>query len=153
MVDDHVPNLNAAEAAIRELLPETTVHKFTTPDAVIEALNTGAPPIDVVFSDMVMHGDRLTGHKIACVSWSWNIPATVVSGGHKGHGHNIVHVGQPDMMLEGDKDDPEVWKKIIENVLVDMKPYNGIVMALRFIPRLQAPDRQHGETCAIACIP
>jgi hypothetical protein len=146
VVDDLAENRHAASIAIMETIPNVSVLCFVSAEEAITALKSNSTLIDFVLTDMKMEDDK-AGFRVALEAWAWNIPATIISGGHKGHGKEYVWLGYPFKTFPGDKNDPEVWKQILEKVFSGNGFTNALFTALRLGKRA-VPDYDFAVTCA-----
>jgi CheY-like chemotaxis protein len=146
IVDDHVENRNAATIAVFETLLNVSVLRFESAEEAIAALRSHASLIDLVLTDMEMEDDQ-AGYRVAHEAWAWNIPATIISGGHKGHGKEYVRLSYPTENFPGDKKDPEVWKLILANVFSGDRINNALFTALH-LGKKAKPDYGFAVTLA-----
>lgn len=151
VVDDTAANREAAAKAIADIIPSATVHLFSSGSEIITALKNGSPKIDLVLTDMKMENE-IAGYRVAIESWSWNVPATIISGGFKTHTTDQVVVGYPRSYFYGEKDNPDVWKSILGKVFGGSATDNAILTAAK-LGRRETPDYEHGKTCAAIVIP
>lgn|GEM_PF-5072855 len=150
-VDDRRENLAAAVLAVLETMPGTKIRTYLSRREFVSALKAGEVDADLVVSDMDME-TKDAGYHLAVDAWSWNIPTTIVTGGHKTHTTDQVKLGSPRFEIHGEKDDPEVWKKILEVIFQGDGTSNALMTALS-IGRKGAPDRDYGKTCAVVAVP
>lgn len=151
VVDDLAENRLAAQKAIVEVLPNAEVWLFSSAKDAIAVIEAKSPEIDLVLSDLNME-DHLSGYRVACAAWSWNIPTVIVSGGIKTHTTDQVVVGYPSAHFHGEKDDPSLWKKVLEVILSGDRTNNGIITALSLGKRTK-PSAEYGQTCAAVSLP
>ncbi len=146
VVDDLAENRHAATIAIMETLPNVSVLRFVSAEEAITVLKSNSSLIDLVLTDMKMEDDQ-AGFRVALEAWAWNIPVTIVSGGFKGHGKDYIRLGYPSETFPGDKNDPEVWKLILEKVFSGDSNTNALLTALR-LGKKAVPNYEFAVTCA-----
>jgi hypothetical protein len=151
IVDDKRENLVAAALAVIMTMPGTKIRTYLSGGEFVSALKAGGVDADLVVSDMNME-EKDSGYHLAVEAWAWNIPTTIVTGGHKTHTTDQVKLGYPRFEIHGEKDDPEVWKKILEVIFQEDATSNGLMTAL-LIGRKKSPDWAYGKTCAAVTVP
>lgn len=151
VVDDKVENLQAASAAIAEMFPSSQVHLFSSAAEIIAALKAQSIEIDLVLTDLEME-DRHAGHRVAVEAWAWNIPATIITGGH-GHGTDYVTISYPRQSLSMlNKATPRAWKAILQSVVSGDISSNGLLTA-KSLGKRTVPNYEVGKVCAVVVTP
>ena len=123
IVDDKPKNLLAAKEALQDIFPAIKTLEAASAVQAIEIIANQGTEIDLVLSDMEME-ELLSGFYVAFEAWSNYIPTVVVTAGDH-HGAYVVASSWSNPKDDGStlyhikpaqKDDKEVWKKIIRGI-------------------------------------
>jgi hypothetical protein len=161
IADDLEENRCAVSLALKELYPSIQVFEFDSAKSIIDRLSQ-----DVTFSPELILTDvsmetPMAGFFVTKIGWSWGIPTVMVTGGVKTHTNDQVELGYPDRAFYGEKNDSNLWKKMIaETILyseVEGGYNNAILRGLHHFHRrggrFSVQDLEHGEICARVMTP
>jgi CheY-like chemotaxis protein len=147
IADDMEENRSAAVSAAQEIFPDAEVRTYSAASEIISAMREsgGIPDIDLVLTDMNME-EELSGLKVAQECATWWIPCIPVTGGIKTHTTDQVRAGggypNEDIVIHGEKDDPEIWKFVLRKALLEQEFGSAIIKILYYGKREKDETRR-----------